>query len=396
MKVFQYSLVAFLASTSLTAATNNVVTSIQDDLSYDVNGKLTTHYLVYPGDNPNCPAASFAAPYGFQARPLAGEAVQAVFPGYEAGAGCPAACVERGTDRAVAHAIMPHKVNLDSSANLVSWFDGSCKKVEVCVMNYHSKDAPMKLYWLDDAGREVPHMDVEYGERKTRCFQSFVGHSFVARDGTTGESLREFTVEYVTSLGVGQSPPSGNPEGHNFDKEIEDTLHKEWTKHQRIKRTFSPLGFKKAKLPEDVFAMMGAFYYNNRANNVNEEWDGKGVFVNWWETNCSFIQIPWATKEIWQRRLRELVEAWAGVPIEQTVMYGLRQYEPGARLLTHVDRESTHAVSLIVNLAQGNLAEPWPVEVFDHAGRRKFCKLIGVPVEPWKTIFLRIPSFVMC
>lgn len=50
-------------------------------------------------------------------------------------------------------------------------------------------------------------------------------------------------------------------------------------------------------------------------------------------------------------------------------MYGLRRYEEGARLLTHVDRLSTHAVSLIVNVAQGRLAEPWPVEVFDHAGR---------------------------
>ena len=67
--------------------------------------------------------------------------------------------------------------------------------------------------------------------------------------------------------------------------------------------------------------------------------------------------------------LLDLVEAWAGVPVEQTVMYGLRQYETGARLLTHVDRITTHAVSLIVNVAQGNLTEPWPVEVQDHMDR---------------------------
>ena len=64
-----------------------------------------------------------------------------------------------------------------------------------------------------------------------------------------------------------------------------------------------------------------------------------------------------------------MVSKWAGVPVEETVMYGLRQYEDGARLLTHVDRLPTHAVSLIVNVAQGNLAEPWPIEVFDHADR---------------------------
>ena len=74
-------------------------------------------------------------------------------------------------------------------------------------------------------------------------------------------------------------------------------------------------------------------------------------------------------KHIWQERLKELVSLWAGVEVEQTSMYGLRQYETGARLLSHVDRLPTHAVSLIVNVAQDNLSQPWPVEVFDHADR---------------------------
>lgn len=63
-------------------------------------------------------------------------------------------------------------------------------------------------------------------------------------------------------------------------------------------------------------------------------------------------------------------------------MYGLRRYEHGARLLSHVDRESTHAVSLIVNIAQGNLTEPWPVEVFDHGNR-----LHEVIMEPGDIVY---------
>lgn len=74
-------------------------------------------------------------------------------------------------------------------------------------------------------------------------------------------------------------------------------------------------------------------------------------------------------KKVLQLRLLEMVQAWAGEPVEETVMYGLRQYVQGARLLSHVDRVATHAVSLIVNVAQGNLTEPWPVEVQDHADR---------------------------
>jgi prolyl 4-hydroxylase len=58
------------------------------------------------------------------------------------------------------------------------------------------------------------------------------------------------------------------------------------------------------------------------------------------------------------------------------------QYQEGARLLTHVDRLATHAVSLIVNVAQGNLDEPWPVEVYDHADR-----LHEIVMEPGDVIY---------
>ncbi len=37
--------------------------------------------------------------------------------------------------------------------------------------------------------------------------------------------------------------------------------------------------------------------------------------------------------------------------------------------LQHVDKLSTHAASIIVNIAQLGVAEPWPLEIFDHAGR---------------------------
>ncbi|CAB9519097.1 Ankyrin Repeat [Seminavis robusta] len=367
MKLFFSALLA----TSLSAASaDKTVFSVKDDLSFDESGKLAAHHMLYPAGNWDCPAATAAAPHGFEFRALAGEALQMVFPDYEPGSSaCPVACPELGTDRSVAHAIMPHRRNPDSTNNFNDWFEGNCKRAEVCLINYHSRETPVKLFWVDRDGNPKLHMEIEYGERKTRCFHSFVGHRFQAQDGDTGAVVEEFTIEHTLSTAIGESPPSGDPQGHNFDREIESTLRHEWTKHERIQRTFSPLGFKKARLPDDVFASMGSFYFNNRNNVLREEWNGKGVFVNWWETDCYFVQIPWDLKGKWQERLRLLVEAWAGVPVEQTDMYGLRQYVEGARLLTHVDRESTHAVSLIVNIAQHNLTEPWPVEANDHADR---------------------------
>jgi alkylated DNA repair dioxygenase AlkB len=120
------------------------------------------------------------------------------------------------------------------------------------------------------------------------------------------------------------------------------------------------------------------------------------------------IGMPWKLKRYWQTRLMRLVEQWVGEPLENTDIYGtannvnadltqlhpnliqtllqtsqlhpnftpdlsqlnrnflpnllqlnpelspgMRRYEHGARLLTHVDREETHATSMIINIAQG-------------------------------------------
>ena len=95
-----------------------------------------------------------------------------------------------------------------------------------------------------------------------------------------------------------------------------------------------------------------------------------------------YLLFQWALKFIWQDRLKAVVQDWVGVEIEQTDLYGIRQYEAGARLLTHVDRITTHAVSLIVNVAQGNLTAPWTVEVYDHANR-----LHEVKMEPGDIVY---------
>jgi hypothetical protein len=114
-----------------------------------------------------------------------------------------------------------------------------------------------------------------------------------------------------------------------------------------------------------------AFYYNNRYHGTIEEFDRESyeVYINRWEVNTYVIVPPWALKAHWQDGLRRLVEDWIGVEVENTDIYGLRRYEKGARLLSHVDREETHAVSLIINVAQHDSTDPWPVEVYDHAKR---------------------------
>ena len=202
-------------------------------------------------------------------------------------------------------------------------------------------------------------------ERSTRFIHSYVGHRFIAED-PAGKVVMDHTVQFTGVIGI--SNHKNAHEHRDIRNEVKSTMKGEWQKHLQVTRTFSPLGFSKGRLPNDVFASMEAFHYNNRdpPHKVQEEWDYKGLYVNYWESDCNFIQIPWELKNTWQKRLKDVVQEWVGVEIEQTDMYGVRQYEPGARLLTHVDRITTHAVSLIVNIAQGNLTAPWTVEIYDH------------------------------
>jgi len=376
----------------------DVVTSIANDLKFDENQKLAQHYLVFPANRPDCPTIYWKAGYGTSAIALEGDALAKVFPHYGNGLSylgrdkeneldedeedtrCMAACLEKGTDIALAGHTMPRyhfvgendEQTINKSKEFNEWYTLSCLKVEVCLINYAVEERPLEVFWLNEATNEfISTTKVNYSERNTACFHSYLGHKFVVKDEESGFE-ETITIEHAITRAFGTSPPSSSQRFDDIEQveeKVKLAFAHEWRKHKNVKRTFSSLGFAKGRLPDDVFANMGAFYYNNQHYVVNEEWNGKGLFVNWWETDIKFVAIPGGIKLPWQLRLMELVSEWSGVELEQTSMYGLRQYEEGARLISHVDRLPTHAVSLIVNIAQENLLNPWPVEVFDHADR---------------------------
>jgi len=390
-----------------TAIFPSIISNLQD-LEYDANGKLSSNYLVYPKDeDEECDAHSvIRGSYRnyYEKVALDGDALKVIFPNYKQGE-CVAAWLDVGTDRSVAGHTMPYlhyderaaqdnaEVDVENNVpqSFSDWLHNDVLRKEVCFLNYYSRQKAVKVYWFHNGKDESLTMELEYGDKNTKCFYSFLGHQFRAYgiQDNSGEDaeyelIDEVVIEHVLVKAFGETPPhqSFGKKTADFERSIEQTLRSEWTRHNVPKRTFSPLGFAKGRLPDDVFASIGSFYYNNRMNKMREEWDGKGYFVNWWETDVYFVQVPWNLKEKIQIRLRDLVSEWAGTKVEQTVMYGLRQYESGARLLTHVDRLRTHVVSLIVNIAQGNLTEDWPVEVYDHHGR-----LHEVTMEPGDIVF---------
>jgi hypothetical protein len=59
----------------------------------------------------------------------------------------------------------------------------------------------------------------------------------------------------------------------------------EYGRSRAVTRTFSPLGFDKGSLPSLdplVWGSIQAYYQNNKGHGaVREEWDYKGLYVNW-------------------------------------------------------------------------------------------------------------------
>lgn len=101
------------------------------------------------------------------------------------------------------------------------------------------------------------------------------------------------------------------------------------------------------------------------------------------------VGMPWGLKGMWQERLRELVETWiGGVPLENTDIYGIRRYVDGTWLLSHTDREETHATSVIINVDQEEMREDWMVEIYDFAGR-----LHEIPMKPGDIVYYEVCMF---
>mmetsp|Transcript_14079 Transcript_14079/g.17898 ORF Transcript_14079/g.17898 Transcript_14079/m.17898 type:complete len:520 (-) Transcript_14079:114-1673(-) len=393
-----------LATISITITPETVVAgAIQsiDELPYDENGRLTKHFVAVPE---RCAPSiqtlydeGFTM-YGRDFISVEGEASNAIFPGWsppptdvptDVPLDCPVACIERGVERSVAAKTMPQfHLEARSEGRLLQeykdWVFSACQRVEQGFVNY--LDFVVNMYWIDSRdGNRVDKGQLKQGERNTLFMTSYLGHKFEFTNPETDEVVFSHTVEHtgIAPLGKPDSPIKDELDT-DYEDQISSTLDAEWKRHKRVTRSFSPLGFHKGRLPNDLWASIQAYYYNNKNDKVLEEWtrSGKGFFVNWWEIDPFFVQIPWELRREWQSRLRELVEGWVGEELENTDIYGMRQYEGGARLLTHVDREQTHAASLIINVAQGNVSRPWTIEVHDHADR-----LHEVVMEPGDIVY---------
>ncbi len=366
-------LFVLLSILSVFARASYPVAETIDSFEYDGNSRLLNHQLLYHG-NELCEETIEDSQYLKREVKKLGEPLLSQFlstSNKNESSTCYVVCLERGVHyNHVLNPLLDQVMSTNDPAfghlPVVDWVLNHCQSKEVGFLSYLSHDT--NIYWINGfTNNRVQIGTIQPGEKNTVWIGSYLGHKFILTHAVTQKVVGEVEVEFHTLYSLG-AQKSGRKE-HDVRSQVASTFDAEWQRAHRVTRTFTEFGFHKGRLPNDLFASMSAYYYNNRDQATLEEWEDKGIFVNWWEADVFFLPMPMALKRYWQARLQQLVEAWVGIPLELTDIYGMRRYEDGARLLTHVDREHTHAASLIVNVAQGGIRQPWNIEIYDFADR---------------------------
>ena len=224
-----------------------------------------------------------------------------------------------------------------------------------------------------------PHreMDSVMARQQEYWFIARLGDRFELRTTAAddGEVLKAGAVEFDGVHILGSLSPDDPTQHVSYVRDYWALLNKtasaERNRARAVKKAYTATGSQVANVPPAVWASVSSYYFNNAHASMPEGWLAwaEHVNVNFWDSRPDIIAVPPRVKAAWQAGLMAGVSAWAGgVELEPTALYGMRVYKEGSFLSPHVDREETHALSLVLNVAQGGVRVPWALEVDDMAG----------------------------
>ena len=144
-----------------------------------------------------------------------------------------------------------------------------------------------------------------------------------------------------------------------------------------------------APLPKDISDRLWAFY--RKYPRTKEDYDDTSTGINVHKINTTLISLDndMAERDAIASLIQPLVEAWAQRPLVFTSFYGIREYHRGHELRMHVDRVATHVFSVIINLHQEDIQDPWPLDVILFDGSRA-----SVYLEPGNILFYQSAKLI--
>lgn len=271
-----------------------------DNLVFNEDGRLAHNYVIFPDQaSQECKAQYDNFNYLSRKKAFVSssfmediiEKAFEIFPSNnEEGEGCSAFCLPIGLEKQFVNSpIVPQIAkNVKSIKDFVI---SQCQKVDIGMLNYSPNF--INVYWKNPQTGNLDHFRTLKPKGDHQIQSTHIGHQFVFVDVTTGQTVRDHTVIENSYIPIGDFTLSDLPEDLDVVEDIESSLDNEWDKFHMVTRTFTEFGFKKGKLPRDIWGSMSAYYYNNQMMDTVEPWTiEKGLYVNWWEVPSYMIWIP--------------------------------------------------------------------------------------------------------
>jgi prolyl 4-hydroxylase len=131
---------------------------------------------------------------------------------------------------------------------------------------------------------------------------------------------------------------------------------------------YTQAGFAKLPVPTTLFRKILEFYRAGQASQKDEFVEGEFIVNPSTPSQApsTLIDLTDALRTEIHDTLKPLVEAWCGLPVKPSYVYGIRTYRDKAVLKPHRDRIETHIFGIILNVDQV-AREDWLLMIEDHA-----------------------------
>jgi prolyl 4-hydroxylase len=139
---------------------------------------------------------------------------------------------------------------------------------------------------------------------------------------------------------------------------------------------FTKNGFDKIKIPSEIYQKILDWYLKNKSNyELESKIDSsikdyvKNLHDNTLEPKIVDIKKNKILSEELTIIVSSILKEWSGKDdLTHTSTYGIRIYQRGDVLQSHVDKNDTHILSAILSIQQENINKPWGLQIKDHEG----------------------------
>lgn len=153
-------------------------------------------------------------------------------------------------------------------------------------------------------------------------------------------------------------------------------------KPQQLIPRYTDRGLDKATMSEELFQQLSTYYQSCSHTDKQDEFvEGEFLDNRTESVPSELINIPDNLKQKIVSELLPLCEEWSQSELEFSALYGIRVYKRGTSLKMHTDTDSTHIISVILNIAQ-QVNSDWELQIDDHMGRRH-----AVTLKPGELLF---------